>query len=310
MALYNKNTINNGNTALSKGTPPIIVIGMHRSGTTLVSKILEQLGIFMGYQKEINNESIFFLKINRYILARFKRNWMCPISLYDKVNEHHKKIKKIIDYINKKISSRSLYMYLGPEMSNRYTTLYELDIPWGWKDPRNTFTLPIWKQIFPDAKIIHVYRHGIDVATSLLKREKNIQRPPWHFEIKNYFHNKLLGLEHRNIWQLLNALIDTESQHITLERAFELWKDYMKEAQRYTKIYTNHVLEIKYEDLLTTTEEEIKRIMGFCNLERESSIIREIEHQINKNRKYAYKDDPSLIEFEKRVAKQLQEFGY
>ena len=40
---------------------PIIIIGMHRSGTTLLSKLLEKCGVFMGTKKEENNESIFFL---------------------------------------------------------------------------------------------------------------------------------------------------------------------------------------------------------------------------------------------------------
>lgn len=40
--------------------PPIIIVGMHRSGTTMITKMLENLGLFVGDQKEINNEALFF----------------------------------------------------------------------------------------------------------------------------------------------------------------------------------------------------------------------------------------------------------
>ena len=39
---------------------PIIIIGMHRSGTSMLSKILEYSDIFLGNNKDINNEALFF----------------------------------------------------------------------------------------------------------------------------------------------------------------------------------------------------------------------------------------------------------
>ena len=41
---------------------PIIIIGMHRSGTSMLSKILEDSDIFLGNNKDINNEALFFKK--------------------------------------------------------------------------------------------------------------------------------------------------------------------------------------------------------------------------------------------------------
>ncbi len=39
--------------------PPIILIGMHRSGTSLIAGLLKQMGMFLGYGMQ-HNESIFF----------------------------------------------------------------------------------------------------------------------------------------------------------------------------------------------------------------------------------------------------------
>ena len=41
---------------------PIIIIGMHRSGTSMLSKILEDSDIFLGNNKDINNEALFSKK--------------------------------------------------------------------------------------------------------------------------------------------------------------------------------------------------------------------------------------------------------
>ncbi|MEZ5023867.1 MAG: sulfotransferase [Chitinophagales bacterium] len=58
---------------------------------------------------------------------------------------------------------------MGP---HRFKDIRDLDIPWGWKEPRNSFTLEFYKELFPDAKIIHIYRNPIDSANSYLKRDR------------------------------------------------------------------------------------------------------------------------------------------
>lgn len=41
---------------------------------------------------------------------------------------------------------------------------------WGWKDPRNSITLPFWKNLIPDLKVVVCLRDPIEVAQSLQKR--------------------------------------------------------------------------------------------------------------------------------------------
>jgi len=42
---------------------------------------------------------------------------------------------------------------------------------WGWKDPRNSLTLPFWEQLLPGIKIVVVVRNPLEVAHSM--RERN-----------------------------------------------------------------------------------------------------------------------------------------
>ena len=41
---------------------------------------------------------------------------------------------------------------------------------WGWKDPRNSLTLPFWQQLLPRLKTIVVVRNPLEVAHSMRQR--------------------------------------------------------------------------------------------------------------------------------------------
>ena len=64
------------------------------------------------------------------------------------------------------------YSFLGLQKFLRSYKLSDIDTRWGWKT-LEILTLPIWKSIFPDSKIIHIYRNPVDVANSLKYRIDN-----------------------------------------------------------------------------------------------------------------------------------------
>jgi hypothetical protein len=43
--------------------------------------------------------------------------------------------------------------------------------PWGWKDPRNCLTLPLWRELFPALKVLICVRNPLAVAESLWVRD-------------------------------------------------------------------------------------------------------------------------------------------
>ena len=60
--------------------PPTIILGMHRSGTSILTRILEKLGLFVGCRKDENNEALFFLKFNDWILKQANATWDNPYN--------------------------------------------------------------------------------------------------------------------------------------------------------------------------------------------------------------------------------------
>jgi hypothetical protein len=44
---------------------------------------------------------------------------------------------------------------------------------WGWKDPRSCLTLPFWRQLLPELKILVIVRNPLEVAYSLRNRNED-----------------------------------------------------------------------------------------------------------------------------------------
>ena len=65
-------------------SPPIIVIGMHRSGTGMLARVLSGLGVWMGERQSDNSEDMFFFTLNEWLLRLSGAAWtsgsMSPTS--------------------------------------------------------------------------------------------------------------------------------------------------------------------------------------------------------------------------------------
>ena len=57
---------------------PVVVVGMHRSGTSLVSRILDDCGVMMGKDLQEDHESIFFISLNEWIYGNAGASWERP----------------------------------------------------------------------------------------------------------------------------------------------------------------------------------------------------------------------------------------
>jgi len=280
--------------------PPIIIIGMHRSGTSMVTRALEQLGLFTGWRKERNNEALFFQNLNRWIMAQCGGAWDYPLPCQGLVNDSE--IRTLtVDYLNRMLRSFRTVDYLGPTKYLYYRSPCNLDIPWGWKDPRNTFTLPVWFDIFPDAKVIHVYRHGVDVAQSLqARRQHAVQRARHRLQLSRPL------LPFRPMRGRLAESIRTR----TLEGGFTLWEEYMAEAQSLTAKLGKRAMEIQFEGVLEAPSPRIERLAEFCGLTPMAEQVSLVTKRLRRGRAWAYREDTSLREQADNWAHRLSTYGY
>lgn len=151
---------------------PFIIIGMHRSGTSLVTKLLQACGLFIGTELDENNESVFFQKINANTLAAAGADGWTVDLFIEKLRNPFFAFAQT-NRMRKELSKGLFSVYFKSDSSFEHAPYSQHHYRWGWKDPRNSFTLPLWLNLFPKAKIIHVVRNGLDVAISLHKRDKS-----------------------------------------------------------------------------------------------------------------------------------------
>ncbi|MBI65408.1 MAG: hypothetical protein CMG64_03865 [Candidatus Marinimicrobia bacterium] len=257
---------------------PVIITGMHRSGTTLLSRILDDQGVFMGYKKEENNESIFFLKLNQWILSLGGCSWDNPCNLNHLYNK-----QIIIDRMNQIIDSRLNFLYHGYLNILSKKSFYKMTNHWGWKDPRNTFTVEFWFSLFPDAKIINIYRNPLAVSNSLLIRQNKLIEKDKEKKIK--LKNKIASLLPIFHSSVLSSTILNDINDCLL-----LYKKYQDMDIKNSNKYSNQYLSVCYEDLILNSDVVLGRVFKYLNVDVDYFKLEKMKNKFNPKRINAYKD--------------------
>lgn len=280
---------------------PVIVIGMHRSGTTMISEMLTDLGLFQGVEKDPNHEPIFFMEINDWLLRTAGGAWdyPCPFKL---LLNNEQVLDKAIKFIGERMQTKHAVSFFGKAKWSIRPHPAPLTGPWGWKDPRNTITLPLWLKMFPNAKIIHMYRHGVDVAASLLHRND---------KVLSVLMAEKKGVSRRNpLFNLRPAIVTDSIRCSTLDGGFSLWEEYMALAQKHIQESGSQSLSVSYEDFLASPENHLEKIAQFCGLTSSSESCARVAANARKSRAFSYKSDSRLSAFAASVADRLATYGY
>lgn len=161
---------------------PVIVMGMHKSGTTLLAEMLHKGGtpMFAGnhspdYEGGIKYERPLCQEINRFILGVSEM----PYSL-DPIWE--RKLRPL---------SAGDAARLMEETAGK---------PWGFKDPRTTITYPVWAETFPKGPRVYIYRSHEEVM------QRYAGKLPWLKKMKR-MRRALLAWVHYNerVWLNLSS---------------------------------------------------------------------------------------------------------
>jgi hypothetical protein len=286
--------------ARGPGRPPVIIIGMHRSGTSMLSQALEAAGLFLGWrQLPEHQEAQFFLRLNMWVMLQTSAGWETPESV-QYILDRPRARAAVVEYLRFALRSPRAMSYLGPLRYGRHRSVERLNEPWGWKDPRTTFTLPLWLDIFPDAKIVHVFRHGVDVAESLRVRQQAIERD----SLERFRRQRRHHLFHTKFSELTPGL-----RFASLDEGFSLWERYTRRASQAVARAGERGFEIRYEDFLASPTRSIADLAEFCDLGDTAKAIAAVSH-LDASRAYAYRKDPELRAFAEQNDDRLRPFAY
>lgn len=274
---------------------PIIVIGAHRSGTSALSRILDGLGLFVGSRLDPNHEALFFLRLNDWLLEQCGGRWDHPDVIDDLLADAEVR-PLVVDYLRLAVDSPRSLAYLGARKFVGARRLSALSIPWGFKDPRSTFTLPVWREVFPQARIVHIHRHGVDVAQSLVRRHR-----------AHLAHNRR-GFERNRrllaVWAK-RAGFGESVRCRTLEGALGLWEDYVLRARQHVRAMGDRALELRFEDLARDPETAIRQLATFCELDLDAARLARAAALMSPDRAGAHAADAELSEFAERHAARI-----
>lgn len=139
---------------------PLLVLGMHRSGTSLLAKLFHQSGIPMAETflatRGGNPEGVYedkrFVEFHEQLLSsEAGAEWpLCGMW-----------------WLRREAVKEGTWesMPRSPIPGGKGS-----DEPWGWKDPRTSLFIHYWRRQFPTLRGVVVYRHPADVYLSLLRR--------------------------------------------------------------------------------------------------------------------------------------------
>ena len=158
--MQKNNKIQNGFIKIAK--PKIIlVLGMHRSGTSLVAQLIAKWGAYMGEEimeaNEFNEdgywEDMKLFRFHEKILKEQSNTWYAPPEILntDKlIEEYGDEAKLLVEQMDRK------------------------NQVWCWKDPRLIVLFDFWKKILDGRDIVYILsnRDPKAIALSLKKRDK------------------------------------------------------------------------------------------------------------------------------------------
>lgn len=142
---------------LERQLPPcVVILGMHRSGTSLLAGSLEAAGLYLG---EVKNESVYNRRgnkenesiraLNNALLKASGAAWNRPPP--------------------GQIRWRPADEERGRALIRPYL---EVGRPWGFKDPRTIWLVEGWLRLLPNARMVGVFRHPSLVIRSIIARAK------------------------------------------------------------------------------------------------------------------------------------------
>ncbi len=130
--------------------PGIAVLGMHRSGTSCLTGLLEDVGVYLGevskwnpHNHQGNQESCKVTALNDDVLAANGASWDKPPT-------------GVCNWTTEQVIRRDEFLgsYAGFE-------------PWAFKDPRTLLTIEGWLTGVARLHLVGTFRHPLDVARSL-----------------------------------------------------------------------------------------------------------------------------------------------
>ena len=209
---------------------PLIIVGMHRSGTSAFTYGLKRLGIDIGKNLDSNYEDLYFQNLNKFVFSQLGIDWDNPF------------------FVDQALKNKNLRYSLRNFLKKK-TQKFQNKKNWCFKDPRTSILLDIWSDTFKRAYFIYITRDIKDIAKSILKRNKTILS-------NNMFDDKNLKIK---LKQKLNIRMHPGFSFLShdIKFATKLARFYRNRVNKFFLKNKKKVIKIDYKDLLSEDSSKI-----------------------------------------------------
>ena len=215
------------------GGPPVLVLGVRRSGTTLLRVMLDRHS-----ELAVPDESYFVPQLaDRHLRHVDPDEFVDDLRRIDTLAQWDVPLEKV----RARLTER---MRIGVAIGTVYAVYAEErgKARWGDKTPMYMQNLRLLERLFPDALFVHLIRDGRDAALSFLSMPKGLMTETW--------------MQPRDVSAFAGQ-----------------WRAEVKAAQRLgRRVGERRYLEVRYEDLVGDVESVLRRISTFARLSYEHAM--------------------------------------
>lgn len=247
------------------GLSPVVIVGTHRSGTSALTGALAQLGLHIGARLDENNESTFFQRLSRHLSSEAGGHWTNPEAVWRTISTQGD-LAALVGPLRSHLDGPGSIEFWGW----RQMTRPQADLAWGWKNPRTTYLLPIWAELFPALRVVWIRRDPRDCAASMVRRSHairaNIERAAGDRSLRAGLRRTREAIQgYPIIADGLRGLDPTSALEITMAYA-ELQERLLRDGD-----YPVH--EVQYDELVDTPAEILNGCATFAGLTPTSAEI-------------------------------------
>ena len=223
---------------------PVFIIGCGRSGTTIFGKALS------------NHRDITYLNEPRHL-------WFSAYPETDiwTQKKHSRKGKLFLtdSDVERRKSNKLSRLFRFETIISRRPVLIE-------KLPINNFRLRFILKIFPDARFIHIYRNGLEVARSI---EKLSEEGHW-FGSHAYKWDKLV--------EYAKGMDDTNNLPVLCKSHFDKgmleWRLSTEAVVKFLHCLPDDAFyELNYDELMEHPVDTISQVLGFIGIDEDSKVM-------------------------------------
>jgi hypothetical protein len=217
---------------VTPGGPPLLILGVRRSGTTLLRVMLDRHS-----QLAIPDESYFVPQLaDRHLRHVDPDEFIEDLRRINTVTEWEVPLDEVRGRLTRGMS-------IGAAIATVYLVYAEErgKPRWGDKTPMYMQNLRLLERLFPDALFVHLIRDGRDAALSFLDMPRGLVTETWMHP------------------------------HTPADFACQ-WRTELGAARRLGRRVGRRYLEVRYEDLVAEVESVLRRICDFAGLEYEPAL--------------------------------------